>query len=40
MTNGAVRRMRTRLYQDSDAAIYAAQRSRHSARAAARLSLK
>lgn len=35
-----LRRIRTSLYQASEAAPYAAQRPRHSARAAARLSLK
>ena len=38
--HGYVRRTRTRLSKDSDAALYAAQRPRHSARAAARLALK
>ena len=37
---GGVRPIRTRLCKDSEAVPYAAPRSRHSARAAARLSLK
>ena len=37
---GAVRQIRTSLSLDSDAALYSAQRPRHSARAAARFSLK
>jgi hypothetical protein len=37
---GAARLIRTRLCKDSEAAPYVAQRPRHSARAAARLSLK
>ena len=38
--HGGVRRMRTSLCKDSEAVPYAAPRPRHSARAAARLSLK
>jgi hypothetical protein len=40
LMEGAVRQMRTSLCKDNEAALYAAPRRRHSARAAARLSLK
>jgi hypothetical protein len=38
--DGAVRQIRTRLCKDSEAAPYVAPRARHSARAAARVSLR